>query len=142
MSKVSYKQYLKLKKKKTGWHKYKAIRTLVGGKSFPSRLEASVYQTLQTLLKSGKILSLKEYPVVFLTKARISYKVDFLVEYAEPKETVYVEAKGIETGEFLLKKKLWKYYGPAKLEIWKRAGDSFNITEVIPSLSKCHICGD
>lgn len=140
MSKISYKQYQKLKKKKNGWHKYKAIRTVIDGHSFPSRLEASVYSTLQLLLKAGKIIGLRQQPQVFLSKARIVYKPDFLVEANEG--SYYVEAKGIETNEFLLKKKLWKSYGPAKLEIWKRCGDSFEITEVVPSAFKCQVCGD
>ena len=35
------------------------------------------------------------------------------------KEEIFVEAKGVKTDRWLIAEKLWKFYGPAPLELWK-----------------------
>lgn len=35
---------------------------------------------------------------------------------------VFFEAKGFETEVWRLKRRLWKFYGPGPLEVWRSAG--------------------
>ena len=50
-------------------------------------------------------------------KFYIIYKIDF--SFLEKGRLIYSEAKGFETDRWRICVKLWKYYGPAPLEIWK-----------------------
>lgn len=101
------------------FHKYRAVRTVVDGITFPSKFEAAVYSILKILENSGAIKILELQPIIRLTKAKIMFKPDFKVQNLKTKEIYYVEPKGMETATFKIKKKLWAHYGPAKLEIWK-----------------------
>lgn len=99
-------------------NKFKAKRVAYGDFSFASQLEAAVYQILLDREKRGLCTFLQAQPSVALTRARILYKPDFVI--TEPSgEVVYVEAKGVETASWRIKRKLWLFYGPGKLEIWK-----------------------
>lgn len=72
--------------------------------------------------------------MVKLTRARIGWRVDFACFDIEKQSRWFHEAKGNESEVYLLKKRLWPYYGPAPLTVWK--GDYRNPIEVetvIPS---------
>ena len=56
---------------------------------------------------------------VKLTLAEIIYKPDFKCCDKRTGEVFYVEAKGFETPEWRIKRRLWMYYGPGRLEIYK-----------------------
>lgn len=100
-------------------NKYNAKRTTVDGASFPSGLEASVYCLLKLREKSGEIKDIKRYASVYLM-GRISWKVDFSCWDIANKRHLWVEAKGMECREYLLKKEIWRCgFGPGPLEIWK-----------------------
>ncbi len=86
---------------------------------FASKLEHAVYQVLKLREISGEIKLLKTQARVTLTDAKIVYIPDFQCEHIATGEVFYVEAKGSETPEWKLKKRLWKVYGPGRLEIWK-----------------------
>lgn len=98
-------------------NKYKAKRT----GDFPSKLEYAVHEILLLRQRAGKINDIKRQQKVILQDGgrdtNISWRVDFSFE--ENGETVYAEAKGIETGEYRLKLKLWRKNPPADLEIYK-----------------------
>lgn len=107
------------KKKKR--HKYSAIKSTSsdGMYTFPSRLEKRTYEHLRLLEKAGEIKFLKTQVRVEMTDASIIYMVDFLIYDLARSEEVWVEAKGIETDVWRLKKRLWKYYGPGRLQIYR-----------------------
>lgn len=87
------------------------------GHSHASKLESSVCQMLQLRIRAKEIDIVQCQDHVYLTEARILYIPDFKCTTRDKKE-FFVEAKGFETPEWKLKKKLWKFYGPAPLEIW------------------------
>ena len=93
--------------------KYGAKKTVVDGIKFDSKTEAEYFSQNKPLIKELQ-------PKIYLTKARILYKPDFLLKSGE-----YVDVKGFETPVFKLKKKLWKFYGAGKLLIIKKKGRSF-----------------
>lgn len=107
-------------------HKYNARITKVNGITFPSALEAEVYWMLTLREKAGEISNLRTQHCVTL-KARCEacgegpkkWKVDFSFTDNKTGETVFAEAKGIESPKYKRDKKLWKADPPGKLEIWK-----------------------
>lgn len=107
-------------------NKFGNHRVSVDGQSFASKGEAAFYLKLKALEKAGAITNLRCQVAVHLTLARIKYIVDFA--YDENGETIYAEWKGMETPEFLLKKRLWKFYGPGKLVIHYPRKDSEIVT--------------
>ncbi len=108
-------------------NKYKAKRTKNQYGEFPSIGEAECYAMFMIRLKAGDISKIDRYPTVLLSRAKISYKPDWYYENSQTQ--AYVDFKGIATERFNLIKKLWKYYGPAPLEIWK--GKPAKLAEVI-----------
>lgn len=108
--------------------KYGNKRTANG---FPSKLEEAVYNLLQLFVKGGEIKDLVRQPQVRLTKAGIGYKPDFKYTDCKTGEDVWVEAKGVETEGYLIRKRLWKHYGPGKLEIYKGTYRRPKLVEVI-----------
>jgi len=111
---------------KRKFHKYKAKKSAsflpeLSGRTFPSRLERRVAEQLCILQRDGKITDLKFQDTVHLTRANIAWKIDF--SYIEDGQKWYHEAKGAETYDYLLKKKLYKVYGSAPLRISKAGRD-------------------
>jgi hypothetical protein len=100
------------------------------GHSFASKLEASVYQTLKLRMKAGEIISIQCQDHIYLTDARIGYIPDFKCQDSSG-EFFWVEAKGYPNDVWPIKKKLWKSYGPGKLEIWTGSHLNPQLTEII-----------
>jgi hypothetical protein len=96
-------------------NKYNATRW----NGFHSKLEASVHQLLLLREKANeiKIISLQHH--VYLTKARVHTIPDFKCLDLKSNQEFFVEAKGFESPRWPTIKKLWKFYGPAPIEIWK-----------------------
>ncbi len=94
-------------------------RVKLDGYSFASKLEAAVYLQLKISLLAGEIKILAHQPRVHLTEARILYIPDFKCVNVKTNEIFFVEAKGFETPDWKIKKKLWEVYGPASLHIWR-----------------------
>lgn len=132
VSRVSYKDWRKMSKK-GGFrnHKYNAKRTKVDGVNFPSGLQANTYCHLKLLKDAGEIVDIKHEVYTYLSLAKIAFRVDFVVTWKDGSVT-YAEAKGFETNEWLIKKKLWKFYGPGRLDIYKGRGkENVYISETI-----------
>ena len=69
--------------------------------------------------KAGELDLLQVEATVYLTKARYRYIPDFLVKDLETGEEFYIEAKGGKGNDrWPTTKKLWKHYGPQRLEVW------------------------
>lgn len=99
--------------------KYGNKRVEKAGLSFGSKLESSVHDFLLLWEKSGEIKIEKLQDSVYLTKARIQYIADFKISYPASGEIAWCEAKGMETPVFSIKRRLWKWYGPGALLIFK-----------------------
>lgn len=99
--------------------KYGNTHTGADGHSFHSKLEASVYQILKLREKAGELEILQTQDHVYLSQARIGYVPDFRCRYLANGALFWVEAKGFETEKWPMIKKLWRFYGPGPLEIWK-----------------------
>lgn len=101
------------------------------GYSFASKLEFAVYQILKLREKAGEIKILQVQDHVYLTLARIGYIPDFKCLDLKTSEEFHVEAKGFPNDRWAIKKKLWKFYGPNKLEIWTGSYTNPKLDEVI-----------
>lgn len=99
--------------------KYGAKRTELAGRSFASKLEASVYALLLLREKAGEIAEIECQVQVALTAAGIIYKPDFRFIRTADARACFAEAKGFETPEWRIKLRLWKVYGLGPLELWK-----------------------
>jgi hypothetical protein len=101
-------------------NKYGAHKTDDG---FPSKLEKAVYIKLLDQQMCGLISDLKRQQTVILQEGkretRIAWRLDFSFVNRETGALEYAEAKGVETGEYKLKLKLWRANPPAPLSIWK-----------------------
>jgi predicted nuclease of restriction endonuclease-like RecB superfamily len=109
--------------------KYGSKRVDYDVHSFASQLERAVYIYLKSREQQKEISDLKCQETIYLTKARIIYKPDF--SFLEDNIQKYAEAKGMETPEWRLKRKLWQFYGPGPLEVWKGSANNFVLHETI-----------
>lgn len=113
--------------------KYKAKKVQYDNFSFASKLEAAVYQILKLRELAGEIENLRCQETIYLTKAEIVYKPDFSFTIENMKW--YAEAKGLSTASFNIKKRLWEYYGPGPLEIYKGTYQRpFLVETIIPKI--------
>ena len=108
-------------------HKYNAKKVEFDGIVFDSKLEAALYVKLKNDPKV-KLLTLQEK--VYLTEARIMAKIDFKCEMQDG-STKYVEAKGMDTPVWNIKKRLWAKYGAGTLEIYKGSYKNPKLDKII-----------
>ena len=101
----------------SGFRSNKYNNTRQGG--FMSKLEAAVHQILLLREKAGELQILKCQDHVYLTDARIGCIPDFKCRDLVTGAEFWVEAKGFESERWLIIRKLWFYYGPGILEVWK-----------------------
>lgn len=91
--------------------------------------------------QNGLIRDLECQVSVYLTDAEILYKPDFKFFDLEANEEVHGEAKGVETAEWRIKRRLWMHYGPTKLRVYKDVNKRIALTEIIdPALKKAIKC--
>lgn len=67
---------------------------------------------------SGEIRDIRCQTTVRLSE-ETSWKIDFAFCDIKTESLRFAEAKGVETGDYLRKLKLYRERGPAPLEIWK-----------------------
>lgn len=99
--------------------KYRNQKIEHDGRSFASKLEAAVYQILKLREKAREIDIVNHQDHVYLTKSRIHYIPDFRIFDYKLNDFAWVEAKGFETTDWRIKKNLWSFYGPGRLEIYR-----------------------
>jgi len=101
--------------------KYKAIKTVVDGHKFDSKLEARRYADLKLWEKAGEIRDLVLQPRFELQPAfdkngvhyrKIEYVADFLYYDNRKKCKVIEDSKGFKTDVYSLKKKLLEFKFP------------------------------
>lgn len=112
-------------------HKYKAKKTEFYGYSFDSQLEAALYGHLKLLAAADEIRNIQIKPNVRLTQADILMIPDFKAFDRRRLCEVYYEAKGFETPEWRLKRRLWTVYGPGPLQVFKGTYRKIFIAEEI-----------
>lgn len=113
--------------------KFGARRTHRAGYSFASKLEANLFDLLKFMELGGFVKDIQVQPQVRLTEAEIIYKPDFKATDLEINQTVWFEAKGFETPEWRIKRKLWSVYGPGRLRVYAARGTNlFLKEEIIP----------
>lgn len=88
------------------------------GHSHRSKLESAVCAMIGLRQRAGEIELIQVEAHVHLTAARIAYVADFKCMDLKTGQLIYIEAKGLALPVFNIKKRLWKHYGPARLEIW------------------------
>ena len=105
--------------------KYRAKKTVVDNITFDSIAESKYYEQLKWLLQAKQIKSFKLQPKFLLqdgfkkngvTVRKIEYRADFEVHNLDGSIEI-VDVKGVETKDFIIKKKLFlnKYDLPLKL---------------------------
>lgn len=99
--------------------KYSNKKVELDGHSFASKLEASVFSILKNQENLGEIEILQCQDHVYLTDARILYVADFKAKDVKTGEVYWIESKGFETSDWRIKYRLWKYYGPGTLVIYR-----------------------
>lgn len=119
-------------KPKRAFNKFGNKRVSHAGYSFASKLEAEVFDLLKLREKAGEIRDVKCQVQVYLTDAKIVYKPDFKFFNIGKDRDEWGEAKGLETPEWRIKRKLWLHYGPGPLLVYKRNGTIFLAEEIIP----------
>jgi len=121
-------------------NKYGNQRTHYAGKSFMSKGEASCFAFLELLEKYGSIKDLKCQVAVYLTEARLYFVMDFYYFDVARDCLIFADYKGFETDRWRVLKKLWPFYGPAPLVVYKQSGSAKSkriiITEQIDLFQK------
>jgi hypothetical protein len=89
------------------------------GFSHRSKLERALCDQIAFEEKAGVLAHLAHEDTVYLTKARYRYVPDFRVQDTKTGEIFWREAKGGSGNDrWPTTKKLWKHYGPGRLEVW------------------------
>jgi len=121
-----------------GWHKYKAQKTIVNGITFPSKLEAAVFEILLLREKAGEISDIKCQQAVTVKQkcptcgdGPVKWAVDFSFKDVMTHERIYCEAKGVKVASYIKRLRLWKADPPARLEIWEGSWKYPKLTQVI-----------
>ncbi len=96
-------------------HKFKAKPVTDDGRRFPSQLEHAYYRKLKADIEAGTVLFILQQ-VPFHLVGGIKYVLDFMVFY--PDGTIRcVDVKGVETAEFIMKKKMVEATFPIEIEV-------------------------
>lgn len=102
--------------------KYKAVKTIVDGFTFASKLEAKYYQIYSAMENAGVIKNLKmqtSLPFIFEGKKIFTYKPDFEYDDSDGVHH-YIDVKSPITAKnqlFRLKRKLIESYYKIEIEI-------------------------
>lgn len=106
------------------YSKYRAKRVVYEGITFDSMAERELYKEIKYQVTAFQ-------PKVYLTDARILCKPDFKIE--DKKQEIWIEMKGFETPTWRIKRRLWMYYGPGELHLYKmKSGRPYLYEKIIP----------
>jgi transcriptional regulator with XRE-family HTH domain len=99
--------------------KYRNERSQIHGESFDSKLEGAVYLILLSRQAAGELDVIQRQDTIYLTRyARVRYIPDFKCRCRRTGDFFWVEAKGYPDKRWPTVKKLWRGYGPGRLEIY------------------------
>lgn len=123
--------------------KYGAERVeLPSGESFPSKLEAAVYEILRLRERAGEISEIKRQDSVSLGFG-LRWKVDFSFTVNATGARQWAEAKGVWDRQAKRNLKMWDAgAGPGPLEIWQGSYRAPKLVETVtPTATLCPHCG-
>ena len=107
------------------------------GHSHRSQLERTVCLHIQARQQSGELELVQVEDHIYLSKARILYIPDFKCLDLKSGEFFWIEAKGKANDRWPMKKRLWKHYGPGRLEIWQGTHNRPLLAQIlIPELTE------
>lgn len=96
-------------------HKYNAKKVMYDGIKFASEKEGNYYLELKLRVKAGEVLFfLRQTP--FHLPGGIKYSVDFQ-EFHIDGSVHFVDVKGMQTKDFIMKKKMVESLYPVEIEI-------------------------
>jgi hypothetical protein len=99
-------------------HKFKAKPVKDDEHHFPSKLEWAYYNRLKVLQQAGHVLFfLRQVP--FHLPGGVKYVIDF-VEFHASGDVRFTDVKGLETNEFIAKKKMVEALYPVTIDVVKR----------------------
>ena len=99
-------------------HKFGAKATVSDGIRFDSQIESKYYGQLKIRQASGEFLFfLRQVPLHL--PGGVKYVVDF-VEFLSNDTVVFVDVKGFETKDFIMKKKMVEDIYPIEIKIVKK----------------------
>ncbi len=111
--------------------KYNEVSTKRDNIHFASKLEAATYDYLKNRELAGEIRIIQCQKHVKLTRAAIVAIPDFYLQDIKTGEFFFAESKGFETERWLIVLKLWRKYGPGRLEIYKGNYKKIYLAEVV-----------
>lgn len=112
--------------------KYGNRKQELAGHSFDSKLEKGLFDLLSLQASGGELRDLTHHPkTVYLSEARVIYKPDFSFINCATSEEEWAEAKGFETSDWRIKRRLWISYGPGKLHIYKGSAGRLTLIETL-----------
>ena len=98
-------------------HKFGDKQVTYDGIKFQSTLEGNYYNTLKAMQSAGFVLFfLRQVP--FHLPGNVTYRCDFQVFYADGRIR-FIDVKGYETPEFIMKKKRVESMYPIEIEVEK-----------------------
>lgn len=96
-------------------HKFNAVRTEIDGIKFDSKAESKYYSNLKIKVQAGIVIFfLRQVP--FHLPGGVTYRVDFQ-EFHSDGSVHFVDVKGMETKDFIMKKKIVEDLYPVKIEV-------------------------
>jgi len=99
-------------------HKFGAKRSKIDAINFDSKLEAAYYNKLKILQSAGEVVFFLRQPM-FDLGGGVTYKADFAVYWATGNVS-FVDVKGVETKDFIMKKKLVESLYPISIDVIKK----------------------
>lgn len=112
--------------------KYRAKKVTYDGITFDSMQEGDFYLYLKKMEGYKYLEVLGCHTKIYLTKAKILFKPDFKIKNLKNKGAVeYWEYKGRELALWRLKRRLWKHYMNADLQVWKQRSGNFYLHEIV-----------
>jgi len=103
---------------KPGKFRNKKVRDAEGKITADSKVERAYFTKLSLEEKAGLIKDIKHWDTVQLLPF-VRWKLDYSYTLIETGERVWVDVKGMETGEFRRLKQVWQSEGPGLLQIVK-----------------------
>ena len=98
-------------------HKFNAKQVIYDGIKFQSKLESAYYNTLKAYQAAGVVIFfLRQVP--FHLPGGVTYRCDFQVFYADG-SIRFIDVKGVETKDFIMKKKMVEALYPIEIEVVK-----------------------
>ena len=96
-------------------HKFFAKRTEYDGIKFDSKKEANYYLQLKQRIKCNEVIFfLRQVP--FHLPGNVTYRVDFQ-EFHQDGTVHFIDVKGMQTKDFIMKKKMVESLYPVEIEI-------------------------